>query len=320
MRKKKVLWRGLKKKPAGRRVAGARDTAEVKDQLPGGVESASPTAWSENASWYDGLVGDEGSEFHREVVLPGVMHLLEESRRFAAREKGADGDVLSGLKVLDLCCGQGVLCRLLVKRGAKVTGVDASGPLIELAKRRGPREAKYLVADAGKVFSDGVLRSKSGGVLKPGRYSVVTCVLALQDLSDLEGAMGSVTKALHPGGRFVAVVTHPCFRSPKQSHWGWDAKEGVQYRRVDRYLRPYDVPIQTHPGSHPDAKTVTHHRALQDYVAAMAKHRLFIEALEEWPSHKHSDSGPRAGAENTARREIPMFLAWRARYLPGRGK
>jgi hypothetical protein len=34
--------------------------------------------------------------------------------------------------------------------------------------------------------------------------------------------------------------------------------------------------------------------------------------MEEWTSHKVSDSGPRAPAENKARQEIPMFMAVRA--------
>jgi hypothetical protein len=37
--------------------------------------------------------------------------------------------------------------------------------------------------------------------------------------------------------------------------------------------------------------------------------------MEEWPSHKTSTSGPRAAAENVARKEIPMFLAIRALKL-----
>jgi hypothetical protein len=44
---------------------------------------------------------------------------------------------------------------------------------------------------------------------------------------------------------------------------------------------------------------------------------LLIDALEEWPSHKTSTSGPRAAAENTARKEIPMFLALRAVKISG---
>ena len=38
---------------------------------------------------------------------------------------------------------------------------------------------------------------------------------------------------------------------------------------------------------------------------------MLIDAIEEWASHKVSDSGPRAPAENTARKEIPMFMAMR---------
>jgi hypothetical protein len=37
-----------------------------------------------------------------------------------------------------------------------------------------------------------------------------------------------------------------------------------------------------------------------------------VDAIEEWPSHKISTSGPRAAAENLARKEIPMFMAIRA--------
>jgi hypothetical protein len=39
---------------------------------------------------------------------------------------------------------------------------------------------------------------------------------------------------------------------------------------------------------------------------------FLIEALEEWPSLRTSQPGPRAAEENRARREIPMFLGIRA--------
>src|SRR5438093_4758310 len=41
------------------------------------VPSAGPrTDWGGVAEWYDRLVGDEGSEYHREVVHPGVLRLF----------------------------------------------------------------------------------------------------------------------------------------------------------------------------------------------------------------------------------------------------
>src|SRR5690606_24317123 len=34
------------------------------------------TDWGDVAEWYDELVGEEGSEYHRKVVFPGVLRLL----------------------------------------------------------------------------------------------------------------------------------------------------------------------------------------------------------------------------------------------------
>jgi hypothetical protein len=58
--------------------------------------------------------------------------------------------------------------------------------------------------------------------------------------------------------------------------------------------------------------TWTFHKPIEAYVKPLRTAGLLIDALEEWPSHKTSTSGPRAPAENVARKEIPMFLALRA--------
>src|SRR5688572_123198 len=99
------------------RPTGARVAAKPVVQKAG-----TPTDWGGVAEWYDSVVGDEGSEFHQKVIFPGLFKLLE---------------VAPGTKVLDVACGQGAFCRALAERGAEVTGVDAAGELIELAKARG---------------------------------------------------------------------------------------------------------------------------------------------------------------------------------------
>ena len=38
----------------------------------------------------------------------------------------------------------------------------------------------------------------------------------------LEPALASAAWALRPGGRLALLLTHPCFRIPRQSGWGWD--------------------------------------------------------------------------------------------------
>jgi ubiquinone/menaquinone biosynthesis C-methylase UbiE len=244
------------------------------------------TDWSPVADWYDELVGESGSEYHREVVIPGVLRLL------AAKE---------GEAVIDVACGQGVLCRALQSRGVGVTGADAAVELIRAARERGPAEIHYEVADALNLsnFAD-------------AKFDAAACVLAIQNIHPLPPVFRSIARILKSSGRLVLVMMHPCFRGPKETSWGWDEAAKVQYRRVDRYLIPRKTPIVTHPGSKPDQYTWEFHRPIGGYVKALTQSGFAIDAMEEWPSHKRSTSGPRAGAENVAREEIPMFLAIRA--------
>lgn len=122
----------------------------------------------------------------------------------------------------------------------------------------------------------------------------------------------NVHRLLRVGGRLALVMMHPCFRGPKETSWGWDEARKAQFRRVDRYLIPRKTPIVTHPGSAPDVYTWTFHKPLEGYVRSLRNAGLLIDMIEEWPSHKTSEPGPRQNAENTARKEIPMFMAIRA--------
>src|SRR4051794_4593093 len=92
------------------------DRSKQKKAPPPHSAPKRPTHWSGVADWYDRLVGDEGSEYQREVIIPGVMRMLgikDRSERTAMR-------------VLDLACGQGVLCRKLTNAGCQVVGIDAA--------------------------------------------------------------------------------------------------------------------------------------------------------------------------------------------------
>lgn len=244
------------------------------------------TDWGEVADWYDELVGESGSEYHREVVLPGVLRLLA---------------LQAGQSAVDIACGQGVLCRLLHERGVLASGLDAAPELIKAARERGPAEIHYRIGDARDMQ-----------FLPERAFDAAACVLAIQNINPIQPVFSGVHRLLRPGGRFVLVMMHPCFRGPKETAWGWDAARQVQYRRVDRYLLPRKSPIVTHPGKDPNAYTWTFHKPIEHYVRAARNAGLLIDAIEEWPSHKSSQPGPRAAAENQARKEIPMFMALRA--------
>lgn len=242
------------------------------------------TSWEGVSRWYGSYL-DKEDTVQEAVVFPGAERLLSPA---------------AGKRYLDIACGEGAFTRLIARKpGVNVSGFDAAPSLIERAKARAPKNAEYKVADARKFASDYPAASFDGA----------TCILAIQNIDDLFPVFRDASKVLKPGARFVIVMNHPAFRQLRQSGWGWDEGRKLQYRRVDKYLGAYDVPVQAHPGSKPGIVTHSYHRPLETYVHALAKSGFVIENLEEWTSHKTSDSGPKAKAENAARNEIPMFLA-----------
>jgi len=242
------------------------------------------------AAWYDKLVGESGSDYHQNVILPATLRIL---------------DPQPGESVIDVCCGQGVLIKpLLEAKIGKFTGVDASPRLIDAAKSRhgANPSVSLIVADA----------------CQPGRWAdashdAATCIMAVHDVPDLVALFSNVAGALKPGGRAVMVFMHPCFRIPKKSHWGWDGDQKIQYRRLDSYGKPLEIPITTHPGKNTGEQTSFYHRPLADLLSAIGQGGLAVTACEELYSHRRSQgSGPFSKAEHAAAEEFPMFIALKA--------
>ncbi len=247
---------------------------------------AQDESWEAVASWYDSLATDQGTEYHQSVIIPGVMRLL-----------GIQPDE----KVLDLACGQGAVARALHAAGARVTGIDLSPQLVNLARQRSPRGITYLVGDARSLPD-----------LPTGAFDAAICVLALQNIDPVGPVFAEAARLLRPGGRLVSVFLHPAFRIPRQSGWRWNEENKLMVREVNRYLSPLKIPIDVRPFRSPGKQvTWTYHRPLQEYVNGLAGAGLLTDALEEWPSHRESQPGARARAENRARDEFPLFLALR---------
>ena len=240
------------------------------------------TSWEKSADWYDRIIGERGSELYQAVVIPGALKLLAPRR---------------GERVLDLGCGQGVFSRALAQAGCQVTGVDAAPTLIQKARTYPVKPpVRYLARDAAQV-----------GDL--GEFDAASAILCVQNMEHLDTVAAAAAKVLRPGGRMLWVVNHPAFRIPRQSAWGHDEERKIQYRRTDAYSSTLSIPIVMHPGKADSESTVSFHRSMQTLTATGFSAGLVLAGMEEWYSHKESQPGPRARAENRARKEFPLFLA-----------
>lgn len=243
------------------------------------------TSWSPVAKWYSGIVGEGGHYFHEHIILPGLKSLV---------------DPKVGESVLDVGCGQGVYARTL-PHNVEYTGVDASKDLIQEAKKlTGNAKQVYYVADATK-----------GLPVPAASFDHAVCILAIQNMKDGEGAIVNIGASLKDGGDLIIVMNHPSFRIPRQSSWGKDEAQKLEYRRVNRYLSPLEIPINAHPGLADSPMTWTYHQPLSYYTKALKNAGLLISDIEEWTSDKKS-VGSTAKSENRARSEFPLFLAIRA--------
>ncbi len=238
------------------------------------------------ANWYDATIGIRGSPHHRKVAIPTVMRLA---------------DPRPGDLILDVGCGQGVLAHHVLKAGARYLGVDASAAMIRHARKR--RE--------GVSFEVGDARDLAGTTsVDPISCAAVVFMLSVQDMDPLDQVVASAADVLAPGGRLVLFMVHPAFRPPRGSGWGFDPQRKLPYRRIERYLTPSAVPMKEYAevGAGPRGATISFHRPLQDYFAAVTAAGLVVDALEEFPD-------PVGEEKERGSAEIPLFLAVRARRL-----
>jgi ubiquinone/menaquinone biosynthesis C-methylase UbiE len=230
------------------------------------------------ATWYDAFVRER--PLYSEIVLPGMLELA--------------GDI-EGQSVCDIACGQGLVSRELARRGARVTGVDISAKLLDLARRyeeTEPLGIHYIQDDAETLQA-----------VRDTRFDGATCGMALMNINDLASAFQALRLILKPDGWFLLAITHPCFQTPRAE---WVTKEdGSVVRQVAAYFDERFWEAKGRDGVR--SRVGEHHRMLSTYVNTLVDAGFELERMAE----------PRATgrrAEQTpGNREIPSVLLMRWR-------
>ncbi len=247
------------------------------------------TSWEKSSKWYGKIVGRDGHYFHKMVIFPKIRLLI---------------DFKKINSVLDLACGQGVFERQ-IEQQIEYMGVDISKSLIKEAKTNNlSLKHRFIVGDVSKNLP-----------LMENHYDLAVIILALQNIKNINGVIKNAQKYLKTGGKFLIILNHPIFRIPRQTSWGVDQNNKIQYRRIDSYLTEREIPILTHPGKFLKSEiTWSFHYPLSGYSQFLAKNGFVIEGIEEWISDKKS-TGSKAKMEDRARKEIPVFMAILAKKM-----
>ena len=112
------------------------------------------------------------------------------------------GDV-AGLTVLDAGCGEGYNTRLFARRGGRMTGIDISARMIELARAAEVREPLGISYEIGSMADMAQFADRS--------FDAIVSTMAIMDCADYEGAVSEFGRVLKAGGLLAFSLCHPCF-------------------------------------------------------------------------------------------------------------
>ena len=244
------------------------------------------SSWGTVADWYHEHLSEDADTYHAKVILPNLMRLVAPKK---------------DMHIADIACGEGFFARAFAAAGAEVFGSDISAELIAHAKKEALPNTKFTAAPSHKIPT-----------AASEYFDAAVIVLALQNIRDLAGTIKEAARLLKKNGALYIVLNHPVLRSPGTTSWVWDDAQQKQVRRIDAYLTEREIPIVMHPGKAGSPSTVSFHRPLQSYIKALVNNGFLVAGMEEWISHKQSQPGPRAAAENAARKEFPLFLMIKA--------
>lgn len=111
---------------------------------------------------------------------------------------------LAGAPVADVGCGGGLLAEALTRHDARVTGIDLSATMIEVAKLHAASaqlQIDYRLQSAAQLADSAA-----------GKFAVVCCMELAEHVPDPDALVAALARLLRPGGSlFVATIN----RSPR---------------------------------------------------------------------------------------------------------
>ncbi len=147
--------------------------------------------WDENAEAWTTLTRLGYDKYRDHINTPAFIEMLPD---------------VTGLRGLDVGCGEGHNTRLVAQRGAQLTALDISGRFVRYAQEReaqDPQGIAYLHASAVELpFADAA-------------FDFVMATMSMMDVPDQQRAIQEVARVLQPGGFFQFSILHPCFMTPR---------------------------------------------------------------------------------------------------------
>jgi ubiquinone/menaquinone biosynthesis C-methylase UbiE len=244
----------------------------------------SKAVYDKVAKDYDKQIGDKGDVLHEKYIIPVV-------EKFLGKVKGK--------KVLDLACGQGYLSRILAKKGAKVTGLDISRGLLEIANKIENKKKLGINYVQGNAMNLKNIYNE--------KFDFVVSNMALIDIPNGKKVFEEVYKVLKKKGVFVFSITHPFTTAPEKTEYL--VKENNNYFfKASSYNEEYSI---SKPVPDSKGKIIHYHRPIEYYINSLAKSGLFIKEIKEISAFHYQGKKIKDKKFKDFRKKFPVFMAFK---------
>lgn len=224
-------------------------------------------AYNQLAAEYDARIDDKPHNAYYD--RPNTLALLPE---------------VKGKHVLDAACGPGKYAEILLGRGARVTGLDLSPRMIELARRRTSGAGTFFVHDLARPLA----------MLTDAACDVVLCALALHYLRDWGPTIREFHRVLRPGGTLVVSLEHPFF-----DYGYYNSEAYFDVEQVTATWTGFGTPVEM-PG---------YRRPLHACIAPLTDNGFYLDRLvEPRPVPAFEDRDPKHYRELN---DFPAFMMLR---------
>lgn len=216
------------------------------------------TSYDQFAGSYHNYMDDSHNFWNKWLEYPHTIRFL-------------NSQDLKDKNVLDLGCGSGRYTKEFVRLGAKVSGIDKSEKLIEIAERELPN-VEFKVGSVEKL------------PYQNSSFDYVFSGLVIDYLPDLKKAFSEVCRVLKPGGSFLFSGHVPySFLTTKVKGTEPQAFLLGNYFEEGKFEREW-APL--------NLKQIQYHHTFQTLVGALVQNNLYItEYLDMKPDEEAERSG-----------------------------
>lgn len=187
------------------------------------------------------------------TIAKGYADAFALATRFVACALSDQVSAGPGDHILDLCTGHGVVASELLSRGAKVTGLDFSSAMIDLARVAAPK-ATFVHGDATNMdFAD-------------DSFDAITVGFGVPHFPDPLAGLTEAARVLKPGGRIAFSI------------WQGKGSDGAFGWLFDAVARLGDPSVTLPEG--PDAHFLADRRNAEQLVAQAGFEQISILTLE----------------------------------------